>query len=208
MKKETTENLIKVMQAFLKGEAVEQRAVISDNHASGWFTHTGNDWNTAKYEYRIKPKPQYRPFNDIEECWQEMQKHQPLGWVKIHGIYYNINEVDGIDKKLYIGTYYYTLESAYADITFADGKPFGVKNDDLEVKTTETYTVHVDEVFALISFIKTIKETLHLDLKEAKNIADKARKETHRIDNLSKEEAEKIVAEIKVCGGKASVEKN
>lgn len=201
MKKETTENLIKVMQAFLKGEAVEQRAVISDNHASGWFTHTGNDWNTTKYEYRIKPEPQYRPFNDIEECWQEMQKHQPLGWVKIHGIYYNINEVDGIDKKLYIGTYYYTLESAYADITFADGKPFGVK-------TIETHTICVCKLVAPLTIVKAVKETLHLDLKEAKDIVDKARKETCRIDNLSKEAADKIAAEINACGGEAFVEKN
>ena len=201
MEKEITENLIKVMQAFLKGEAVEQRAIISDNYASGWFTHTGHDWNTAKYEYRIKPKPQYRPFNDIEECWQEMQKHQPLGWVKIHGIYYNINEVDGIDKKLYIGTYYYTLESAYADITFADGKPFGVK-------TTETYTIRVCKLVAPITIVKAVKETLHLDLKEAKDIVDKARKETCRIDNLSKEAADKIAAEINTCGGEAFVEKN
>lgn len=27
--------------------------------------------------YRIKPE--YRPFANAEECWQEMQKHQPFG---------------------------------------------------------------------------------------------------------------------------------
>lgn len=201
MEKEKTENLIKIMQAFLKGEVVEQRALFSEIHSPSWFKHVGNDWNTIEYEYRIKPRPQYRPFNDIEECWQEMQKHQPLGWVKIHGIYYNINEVDGIDKKLYIGTYYYTLESAYADITFADGKPFGVK-------TTETYTIHLCKLVAPLNVVKAVKETLHLDLKEAKNIVNKARKEPCRIDNLSKEAADKIAAEINVCGGEAFVEKN
>lgn len=122
-------------------------------------------------------------------------------WVKIHGIYYNINEVDSIDKKLYIGTYYYTLESAYNDITFADGKPFGVK-------TTETYTIHLCKLVAPLNVVKAVKETLHLDLKEAKNIVDKARKEPCRIDNLSKEAADKIAAEINVCGGEAFVGKN
>ena len=32
--------------------------------------------------YRIKPEPKYRPFKDDEECWNEMKKHQPFGWVK------------------------------------------------------------------------------------------------------------------------------
>ena len=38
------------------------------------------------------------------------------------------------------------------------------------------------------------------------HIANKARKEIHRIDNLSKEAAEKIVADINACGGDAFVE--
>lgn len=49
---------------------------------------------------------------------------------------------------------------------------------------------------------------LNIGIKEAKDIADKARKETHRIDNLSKEEAEEIAAKINEYGGKAVVEKN
>ena len=129
MKKETTENLIKVMQAFLKGEAVEQRAVISDNHASGWFTHTGNDWNTTKYEYRIKPKPQYRPFNDIEECWQEMLKHQPFGWLKddVVQLYNIINiKTTGITVNNGISNCNYSFKNVF-NLTFADGTPFGIK---------------------------------------------------------------------------------
>ena len=206
MEKEKTENLIKIMQAFLEGETVEERVVFLNNHTAGWVKHTGNDWNTTKYEYRIKPKPQYRSFKDGNECWEEMQKHQPFGWVKISNCYNHITEVN--NENLFINGGYFNLESAYKNIAFADGSVFGVKNDDPEVKTTKTYTVYVDEVFAPIPFIKTIKETLHLDLKEAKNIANKARKETHRIDNLSKKEAEKIVAEINTYGGKAFVEKN
>lgn len=206
MEKERTENLIKIMQAFLEGETIEERIVFLNNRTAGWVTHTGNDWNTTKYEYRIKPKPQYRSFKNGNECWEEMQKHQPFGWVKIYNCYNHITEVN--NENLFINGGYFDLESAYKNVAFADGSVFGVKNDDPEVKTTKTYTVYVDEVFAPIPFIKTIKKTLHLDLKEAKNIADKTRKETHRIDNLSKKEAEKIVAEINMCGGKAFVSNN
>lgn len=27
-------------------------------------------------------EPDYRPFKDIEECWNEMKKHEPFGYVK------------------------------------------------------------------------------------------------------------------------------
>ena len=27
-------------------------------------------------------EPSYRPFKSQEECWNEMQKHQPFGWIK------------------------------------------------------------------------------------------------------------------------------
>lgn len=33
-------------------------------------------------EYRIKPELKYRPFKNQEECWEEMLKHQPFGWLR------------------------------------------------------------------------------------------------------------------------------
>lgn len=34
---------------------------------------------------RTKQEPKFRPFKDAEECWNEMQKHQPFGWIKPKG---------------------------------------------------------------------------------------------------------------------------
>ena len=31
---------------------------------------------------RIKQEPKYRQFKDAEECFEEMKKHQPFGWIK------------------------------------------------------------------------------------------------------------------------------
>lgn len=129
MDKEKTKDLIKIMQAFLEGKVIEQRAVISDNYQSGWFTHSGDDWNTNKFEYRIKPKPQYRPFKDREECWKEMKNHQPFGWVKISSEYKNIIELDN-DDDVYIGNDYNDLTYVFRNFTFADGTPFGMKVTD------------------------------------------------------------------------------
>jgi hypothetical protein len=65
--------------------------------------------------YRIKPE--YRPFANAEECWQEMMKHQPFGWVKTDSGYEPIWHVNDDDD--FNATFKYS--------TFADGVPFGVK---------------------------------------------------------------------------------
>ena len=130
MDKEKTKDLIKIMQASLKGEVVECRSL---NQSSGWFAHSGDEWNTFKFEYRIKPKPQYRPFKDIDECWAEMKNHQPFGWVKINGDYVNIIKLDHVNPSFYAETVWFQVcrdEILKDDVTFADGTPFGMKVTD------------------------------------------------------------------------------
>lgn len=66
-------------------------------------------------------EPKYRPFKDREECWQEMLKHQPFGWIKNteDGDYYPIGNVyNEMDFKDWLRIY-----------QFADGTPFGIKED-------------------------------------------------------------------------------
>ena len=98
--------------------------------------------------YRIKPEPKYRPFKSQEECWQEMLKHQPFGWIynKNDSCYYCIISVDEDKIELSpemqphsettIKEYY--MENSYIDFvtaledyeyTFADGTPFGIKEE-------------------------------------------------------------------------------
>lgn len=129
MDKERTKDLIKVMKAFLEGEVIECKLRNSTNPLSTWFTHNGNDWNTNVYMYRIKPKPQYRPFRDKEECWNEMKNHQPFGWVKIDGNYKNIVEFSEKEEIL-VNSSFYSWSYACKNITFADGTPFGMKVTD------------------------------------------------------------------------------
>ena len=80
-------------------------------------------------EYRVKPEPKYRPFKDVEECWQEMQKHKPFGWIKAsHGqfliIGFRKDEVAfGMNDNWH--GYNYIFDS----YTFADGTPFGIKEE-------------------------------------------------------------------------------
>lgn len=80
--------------------------------------------------YRIKPEPKYRPFKDTEECWQEMLKHQPFGWIKCKEGYFTIVYVDDY----YVGladkdnsSILLASKNSYQDNTFKDGTPFGMK---------------------------------------------------------------------------------
>ena len=77
MDKEKTKDLIKIMQASLEGEVIECK-LRSQNPLSKWFTHSGDSWNSDKYMYRIQPKPQYRPFRDGNECWEEMKRRRKI----------------------------------------------------------------------------------------------------------------------------------
>ena len=78
--------------------------------------------------YRIKPE--YRPFANAEECWQEMQKHQPFGWIKgKEGEHHSlITSIIADEEEVYInGISGFVLDEIMNHYTFADGVPFGVK---------------------------------------------------------------------------------
>ena len=119
-----------ILQAFAEGRVIECRTKPSSVKG----TDVPNDWTEMKEiefwnntEYRVKPEQKYRPFRDAKECWEEMQKHQPFGWVKstlfkdlalvkrVTTLYVEINR-DIIDYK-----------DALDKFTFADGTNFGVK---------------------------------------------------------------------------------
>lgn len=73
-----------ILQAYAEGRVIECRTKPSFIEGSD----VPNDWTEMKEiefwnntEYRVKSEPKYRPFNNAEECWAEMKKHQPFGWV-------------------------------------------------------------------------------------------------------------------------------
>ena len=121
------------LQAFAEGKVIECRT--KPSAVKG--TSVPNDWTEIKeigywdnIEYRVKPEPKYRPFKNAEECWQEMQKHKPFGWVKstlfkdlalvnrVTTLYVEINR-EIIDYK-----------DSLEKFTFADGTNFGVKAEE------------------------------------------------------------------------------
>lgn len=78
-------------------------------------------------ESKIKAETKYRPFKNKEECWEEMQKHQPFGWIKSGELLMNIITIGaGITVHTNISNCGYSFKSAFS-LRFADGTPFGIK---------------------------------------------------------------------------------
>lgn len=125
-----------ILQAFAEGKVIECRTKPSALR-KGW--RDINEWVEiediaywSNVEYRIKPESEskYRPFKDAEECWQEMQKHQPFGWLKGDKCFYNIVSVSNIDVSMANVSgdiIILNFSDVMEDNTFADGTPFGVK---------------------------------------------------------------------------------
>lgn len=136
MTKEEAKKFYPIMQAFVEGKVIECRTRTWELN-KGWQYST--NWKKTEelkfqdtYEYRIKPEPKYHPFEDIEECWQEMQKHQPFGWVRakedksLSLITLMISERDIFINGIGGSTMYNLMET----YTFADGAVFGILEEE------------------------------------------------------------------------------
>lgn len=131
MTKEEAKEFYPILQAFAEGKAIECRTkpgTISSSIPNEWTEMKEiGFWNGI--EYRIKPETKYRPFKDAEECWQEMQKHQPFGWLKDKNDGHRtlITVVDNEDMMALNGITGWDFLSIMNMYVFSDGKPFGVK---------------------------------------------------------------------------------
>ena len=123
-----------IMRAFAEGKTIERRTRSWELNKGWQYSTTWKETEELKfqdtYEYRIKPELKYRPFKDAKECWQEMSKHQPFGWIKCKKGYFNIVYVDDDYAGLADpdgSSILLASKNSYQDNTFADGFPFGVK---------------------------------------------------------------------------------
>lgn len=125
MNRNQAKQLLPIIQAYAEGKAIESRCIKGDT--SLWYDDKDPSFDDD-FEYRIKPEPKYRPFANAEECWAEMLKHQPFGWVMWNDVRYNIYVVSSTSVCLINGNCaHMDFAYAYQKLTFADGTPFGVK---------------------------------------------------------------------------------
>ena len=122
MTREEAKELLPIIQAWAEGKNIQ---FISDGE---WHDINQADFTCYPDKYCIKPEPKYRPFKTKEECWNEMLKHQPFGWVKgtSNRAFYSILEVIN-DGCVFAYGPVMPFDDIYKYHTFADGKPFGIK---------------------------------------------------------------------------------
>ena len=123
-----------ILQAFAEGKVIEFKTIpgtISTSIPNEW-TEMEEIRFWSNVEYRIKPEPKYRPFKDAEECWQEMLKHQPFGWIKGKEDEYHtfITTVHNNDDMSLSGNSGWSFIGIMNNYTFADGTPFGMKEEE------------------------------------------------------------------------------
>ena len=120
--KEEVKSVMNIIQAFADGKTIQA----IDPYEDEWVNQAGLNFEALfDGQYRIKPEPKYRPFANAEECWTEMLKHQPFGWV--------MNENGDYSCLLSINKYFEDKDFSYMFKTyrFVDATPFGIKEVEL-----------------------------------------------------------------------------
>ena len=124
MTREEARKAAEVILAYADGKEIEYK----NGALKDWSITSVPTFNWGSNDYRIKPQSKYRPFKDAEECWQEMQKHQPFGWIAKGKRLYAIKAVECNTVFIDDGCENRSLIAFFNDgFTFADGEPFGVK---------------------------------------------------------------------------------
>lgn len=129
MDRNQAKTLLPIIKAFSEGKEIEG---IYKGIKSPWFKVEDIVFDGGT-KYRIKPEPKYRPFKDAEECWAEMKKHEPFGWaIKHNKDKMLIGEVDSFGGVILYNQRgsKFDFDEANRIFTFADGTPFGVKEEE------------------------------------------------------------------------------
>ena len=133
MTREESRKAAEVMLAYADGKDLQ----IGGQGSNEWVDVTIPVFNWELNSYRVKPETTYRPFKDAKECFEEMQKHQPFGWITLQcgqksgskasiikltdNCFYFVGDGSGICHNLYN----YEFDKHFW--LFADGTPFGIK---------------------------------------------------------------------------------
>ena len=125
MTRKEIKDLLPIMQAYAEGKTIQYKL------KGGWQDMDNPSFNDLPSEYRIKPKSTYRPFKTKEECWNEMLKHQPFGWIKYGESICNIHNIysDSITISACEELYSHEFNISFVNSTFVDGTPFGIKEE-------------------------------------------------------------------------------
>ena len=127
MTREEAKELLPIIKAFAESKIIQYKN--SFDEWSDTEENEGLSFVCSPSNYRIKPEPKYRPFNNQKECWNKMQEHTNFGWLKRNstGRYVHISVISS--DNVMFGSKGYDYKAAFECYTFIDGTPFGIKEE-------------------------------------------------------------------------------
>ena len=125
MTREEAKEMLPIIQAWADGKIIQVR------EKGRWVELCIDDFTRSPDMYRIKPEPKYRPFKSQEECWNEMLKHQPFGWIRNNDTQRlcNIGSIGRNNYGVVIDNSILYFDLAFNTCNFIDGTPFGIKEE-------------------------------------------------------------------------------
>ena len=123
MTRKEAKEFLPIIKAFADGKTIQI------SYKNEWITLSEFNFDKNPKIYRIKPEPKYRPFKNQEECWQEMLKHQSIGWIRYDDSICAVQNIapEGITITDGIKTSNFYFEECLMKMKFADDTPFGIK---------------------------------------------------------------------------------
>lgn len=125
--REEAKELLPILQAFVEGKEIQDKI----DGVTDWVDTNGIilEFNGKKIQHRIKPELEYRPFKNQEECWQEMLKHQPFGWIRNKNTKEVLNITNILSNAIRLTNYNENFRSTVGRFEFIDGTPFCIKDE-------------------------------------------------------------------------------
>ena len=129
MTREETKRRAELYSALAEGKTIQ----VQNPNGGEWFDVKIETLRSIceEFNYRIKPEPKYRPFKTQEECWNEMLKHQPFGWIRNNDTQRlcNIGSIGRNNYGVVIDNSILYFDLAFNTCNFVDGTPFGIKEE-------------------------------------------------------------------------------
>ena len=124
MTREQAKHLAEIFNAYAEGKTIEVFLDLDWKWVE--VPSDGYCFDVENKSYRIKKEPKYRPFKNAKECFEEMKKHYPIGWMYWDNILVHITEI-GVGYVEFDSCIYSFVEAFNKGFTFADGQPFGIE---------------------------------------------------------------------------------
>ena len=71
MDREQAKYILPIIKAFSEGKTIQWRYITGET--SLWWDDNNPTFEVDTFDYRIKPEPKYRPFNNARECMKEIK---------------------------------------------------------------------------------------------------------------------------------------